>query len=129
MYKEIREKAEKKVEAKKGFFICSIVFSFTAIVLIILSFLIPAARFWLLLPIPILGMVLGVLYISAFGWRSDGKLSEDWEEDEIEREMIKLYKKKRTELPPVEELSEKEVLELKKLERLKQKWEWGEDYV
>ena len=129
MYKELRKKAKKKVEAKMAFYICTIVFSFVTVVLLMLSFYLPGAGFWLRLPIPIFIMVLTILYLVAFGWPTTGALSEDWQEEEIEREMIKIYRQKKMELPPLEEMSEKEILELKELERLKKKWEWDEDYV
>lgn len=129
MYKELRKKAKKKVEAKKAFYICSIVFSFTIVTLLILSFAIPAARFWLLLPIPILIMVIGILYITAFGFPTKDGFSDNWEEEEIEREMIKLFRKKKAQISPQKELTETEFLELKELERLENKWYGAEDYV
>ena len=67
MYEELRKKAEKKVEAKMGFFICGITFACTAVVLIMLSIYLPSIALWLLLPIPVMGMVLGILYILVFG--------------------------------------------------------------
>ncbi len=129
MNEELREKAKKKVDAKMAFYICAIIFTFVSVLLLMLSFQLTAAGFWLRFPIPILIMVLGILYLSAFGLPTTGALSEDWQEDEIEKEMIKLYRQRKAQLPPVEELSETEVLELKELERLKKKWDWGEDYV
>jgi len=129
MYKELHKKAKKKVEAKMAFFICAIVFSFVTVILLMLSFYLPAVGFWLRLPIPIFIMVLGIVYISAFGLPHRGTLSEDWQEEEIEKEMIKLYRQKKAQLPPLEDLSETEILELKELERLKKKWDWSENYV
>ena len=130
MYKELREKAEKKVEAKKAFFICTIVFAFVSIVLLMLAYYIPAISFWVSLPIPIFVMILAILYLSAFGLPGkNGQFSDDWEEEEIEKEMLKLYRRRKADLPPLEDLSEAEVLELKELERLKKKWDWREDYV
>ncbi len=129
MYQELRKKAEKKVEAKKAFFICTIVFSFVTVILLMLAYYLPEIGFWVSLPIPIFVMVLAILYLSAFGLPSNGRFSDDWEEEEIEKEMLKLYRRKKADLPPIEELSETEVLELKELERLKKKWDWREDYV
>lgn len=129
MYKELRKKAKKKVEAKMAFYICAIVFSFVTVLLLMLSFYLPTVGFWLRLPIPIFIMVLSILYLFAFGLPVTGSLSKDWQEEEIEKEMIKLYRQKKTQLPPLEELSETEILELEELERLKEKWDWGEDYV
>lgn len=129
LYKELRKKAKKKVETKMSFYICALVFSFTTLVLLMLSFYLPGIAFWLRLPIPIFIMVLGILYLSAFGLPTTGALSEDWQEAEIEKEMTKLYREKKSQLPPLKELSETEILELKELERLQKKWDRNEDYV
>lgn len=129
MYKEIRKRAEKKVEAKMALYTTGIVFFFTSIVLLMLSFYLPGAAFWLRLPIPLLVMVLGVQYLNVYGLPKSGAYSEDWREDEIEKEMIKLYRQEKEQLPPPDDLSDEDVVELKELERLKAKWEWGKDYV
>jgi hypothetical protein len=131
MYQELRKKAEKKVQAKMAFYICAIVFSFTTLVLLGLSFYLPAIGFWLRLPIPVFLMVMGILYLVAFGMPSTVTLSEDWREAEVEKEMLILYQQKKTQLPPLEDLSEKEILELKALERLEERleerWDGEED--
>ena len=130
MNEELRKKAKKKVEAKMAFYICAIIFPSVSVLLLMLSFYLPGAGFWLRLPIPILMMVLGIIYLSAFGWPATGALSVDWQEEEIEKEMIKLHRQKSGQLPPLEGLSEKEILELKELERLQKKWDRDEeDYV
>ena len=129
MYKELRKKAKKKVEAKMAFYICAIVFFFVTMILLMLSSYLPSISFWLRLPIPIFIMVLGILYLSAFGFPTNGALSNEWQEEEIEREILRLYQRKKTQLPPMEELSETEILELEKLERLEEKYYRGEDFV
>ena len=129
MYKEIRKKAEKKIQAKMGFYVCVIVFSFTTFILLALSFYMPAISFWLRLPIPVFLMVTAILYLVAFGVPSKITLSQDWKEEEIEKEMLRLYQQKKALLPPPEELSQPETLELEALERLEEKWYLDDDYV
>ena len=124
MYLELRERAEKRVQARKAFYTCIVVFSFATAILLIVSYFLPVIGFWLKLPIPFFIMILGILYFSAFGFPASKALSEEWQEDEIEKEMIKLYKQKKAQLPPPEELSETEVLDLKELELLKEKWDF-----
>ncbi|MEM8523776.1 MAG: 2TM domain-containing protein [Bacteroidota bacterium] len=128
-YEKLHKKAEKKVEAKMSFYICCIVFFFATIVLLLLSTQLPTVSFWLMLPIPLFIMVLIILYLTAFGLPSSGALSEEWQEQEIEKEMIRLYRQKKAQLPPLEELSEKENLKLKELERLREKKDWDDDFV
>ena len=129
MYEEIRKKAKKKVQVKMAFYICTIVFAFTSVVLLMLSFYLPSISLWLRLPIPVFIMVLGILYLSAFGVPFTETHGEDWEEEEIQKEMIKLYRQRKAQLPPLEDLSESEMLELRELEELDEKWDRDEDFV
>lgn len=112
-----------------AFYTSAIVFSFTSVTLLLLSFYLPGIGFWLILPIPAFIMVLGVLYLTAFGWSAKRSLNQDWEEEEIEKEMRKLYRQEKAQMPPAPELSEEERLELKGLERLEKKWDREEDFV
>jgi hypothetical protein len=130
MYEKLRERAKKKVEAKVAFYICCIVFTFVTIVLLMLTYFLPGIGKWLMLPIPIFIMVLCILYISAFGLPITGEGSEDWKEEEIERELLRLYRRKKAQLPPLEELSEEERLELKEIREIQKKWDYrDEDFV
>ncbi len=131
MYEELRKEAKEKVEARMGFYITAIIFAFVSVILIVVSFYVgnASAAFWVRFPILILGLVLLIIYISVFGLPGSGMLSKDWQDAEVEREMAKLFYQKKPTLPPPEELSEEDRLELKELERLKKKWEWGEDIV
>jgi len=128
MYDEIRRKAEKKVEDKKGFYVTAVVFAFISLILIVISLTVPAGGFWIRFPILIFAMVLGIIYVSVFGIPFTGTLSNEWEEEEIEREMMKMYYHRRRFLPPPEELDEEDRLELEELERLKEKWEYDDGY-
>jgi len=96
-----------------------------------LSFYLPWIAFWLRLPIPVFVMVLSVLYLFAFGLPFSGSSSKDWREEEIEKEMLRLFRRRKVELPPLEAMSDEEVLELRELENLERKWNWdrNEDFV
>lgn len=128
MYKNLRKKAEKRVQAKVAFYICAIVFAFISIILLMMASYLPTVAFWLKLPIPVFIMVLCILYINAFGLPMSDTLSGDWQEEEIEREMVKLYHERKSLLPPDEELTEEEKLDLIELERLEEKHTWRNDY-
>ena len=69
--------------------------------------------------------MLGIVYVSTFGLPFSG----DWEEDEIEKEIARQMRMNPPALPPAEELTEEDRLELKELERLKRKWDPLDDYV
>ena len=132
MNKDIRKKAEKKVNAKKGFYITATVFASISIVLLIISMTLssPAAAFWVRFPILVLALVLCIIYVSIFGFPFNMLLNRgDWEEEQIEKEMNKLYRQRRSALPPGEELNEEDRLELKELERLKKKWYDYDEFV
>lgn len=121
MYKDLRQQAEKKVQAKTAFYICATVFFFVSIVLLMLSYSIPSISAWLRLPIPIFAMVIGILYIYTFGFPGSDTDSEDWREDEIEKEMVKLLRQRKDDLNLVEESDEEDNLELKAIEILKER--------
>ncbi len=126
---EIREKAEKKVQAKLSFYICVIVFSFVTMILMILSFALPSVAFWLRLPIPVFIMVLAVIYLTAFGLPTSNYTTGDWQEEEIQKEMLKLYRQQKMQQQLAEGLTKSEKLELKELERMEEKHSWDEDIV
>ena len=130
MQDEIRKKAKRKVDAKMGLYVTAIVFAFVTIVLLMLSSYLTAISFWLRLPIPIFIMVLAIQYVVVFGFPSSGALSKDWQEAEIEKEMLKLSQREASaKTPRPLDSPEAENLELKELERLEEKRNWGEDLV
>ena len=130
MQEDLREKAKKKVEAKMAFFVIAAIFSAISLILIVISFQIGgSAAFWIRFPMLIFAMVLAIMYIPIFGLPYSKFMNEDWQEVEIEKEMARMQRTQRVELPPEEDLSEEDRLELKELQRLKDKWESGEEYV
>lgn len=136
-HEQIKEKAKKKVEAKKGFYVVAFIFGAVSAILIVINLILlfnyrpsdPSIHIWLLFPILIFVLVLAGLYFSIFGIPGSKTLSEAWEEEEMNREILRLYKQQGIELPPDQELSEEDQLELKEFERLKQKWEGRDDFV
>ena len=126
---ELRKKAKKKVEQKKGFFVVAIIFgSISAILFVISLNLNSNAAFWVNFPTLIFLMILAIMYISIFGIPFGGVLAEDWEEQEMEREMNRLYRKHRLlEQTDENNLTEEERLELKELDRLKRKWDYRDE--
>ena len=130
MNEALEKEARKKVRAKMTFYTCAIVFSSVAVILLILSLYLSSIAFWLLLPIPVLLMVLALTYFLAFGFPFSEVGSADWQENEVEREMIRLYRKQRQgELPPLEDQTDREKLELEDLQPAAEKISRDEDYV
>lgn len=118
MKDSLREQAKKQTEKVSAFYICGIVFTFATVILLALSYQLVDITFWLLLPIPAFLMVMSILYFSAFGlpWKHDR--NTDWEAEEIEKEMIRLYLKKKAENPETLELEELRGLEAEALENI-----------
>jgi len=85
---EIFIRANKKVKAKKGFFVHFGVFCATVLFLFTINFL-TSPKFWWFL-FPTLGWGIGIVahYIGVFGI-SDPSV-EDWENKELEKEMRKI---------------------------------------
>lgn len=110
----------------------AITFLGISIVLVLLNFYLPPIAFWLLLPLPIFAMILGIMYIKTYGYNFFGTPSLDWEEREIEKEMYRLAQERGRfeESNPSNDLSEEDHLELKELDRLQRKWGTrDEDFV
>ena len=132
MEDEIREKAEKNFKYKQAFYVVATTFAAVSIILFVVSLTLVSvkAKFWVLFPILVLTLVLGIVYVSMFGFslRSFSNRVE-WEEEEIEKEMNRIYRQRKNEMPAGEELSDEDVLELKELERLKRKWYDYDDFV
>ena len=128
MYDELHRKAKKRVDDKVGFAVTAAVFGFISVILIVISFTVGGSgAFWIRFPILIFALVLGIIYIAMFGIPFLGTYSPEWQDEEIEREMMRMYYRRRKYLPPPEELSDEDRLELEELERLKEKWEYGEE--
>lgn len=120
MDEDLRKQAEKKVKDKMIFYTTALVFAGTAVVLLIIMLAIPSIAFWLLIPFPALAMVLGVMYISAFGYPGTNAEADDWEEEEVEKEMEKLLLRQKRKRAAGESNPTTEQLELKELERVEQ---------
>lgn len=125
---DLTRKAAKKVAKKLAFYQCVVVFSTVSIVLLMLSAYLPSIAFWLLIPIPIFLMIIGLTFVDAYGLPVNGKLSEDWEAEAIEAEVAKM-RRQRPVIDDEAPLSQADQLELKELERLQEKWTVPEDYV
>ena len=126
IYDEIRKKAEKKVQAKKGFYIVATTFAAVSVMLYVISLNFHGSvSYWLKFPILVMALVLPILYVGIFGL----PFSDNWEEQEIEKEIARQYKENPPALPTPEEMSDDDRLELKELERLRKKWDPYDDYV
>ena len=123
---EIFIRANKKVKAKKGFFVHFGVFCATVLFLFTINFL-TSPKFWWFL-FPTLGWGIGIVahYIGVFGI-SDQSV-EDWENKELEKEMRIIKRQffiepesKNVPLPD-------DKLELKEFKKLRNEWE-DKDFV
>ena len=123
---EIFIRANKKVKAKKGFFVHFGVFCATVVFLFTINFL-TSPKFWWFL-FPTLGWGIGIVahYIGVFGI-SDPSV-EDCENKELEKEMRKIKRQffiepesKNVPLPD-------DKLELKEFKKLRNEWE-DKDFV
>lgn len=117
---DLREKAEKRVKGKTALYIAAIVFSCASLILLMLSLYLPGIGIWLMLPIPAFLMVLGIMYVSTYGYALSTDRSTNWEAEAIEKEMTRLEG-----LPNVDQ----DELELKELERQKERQAWKDDLI
>lgn len=131
MYEDLREKAilelERKQKKWKEIQTVGVTFATVSVILLIISTrLYPTPAFWVRLPILILALVFGILYTSEYGLPFLGK-DDDLTDEEIEREMVKIYRKSNLNKLSSEEGDGK--LVLKEIEELKDKYEGGKDFV
>lgn len=124
MKKEIEEKVKKHLQKKRSFQVVSVVFGFVALLLFLVSTQEPVSeRFWINFPSFILMGVLGIIYVGMFGV-STTAISDPYEEDdEIDREVARIYLAKTEGLEPRLDLDQTDRLELEELERIRIKAE------
>ena len=128
MYEELREKAvlelEKKRKKKKEIQVVGLVFIMVSIILFIISTrFYGATAFWIKFPIIILALTYGIVYTSEYGLPFTGE-DDDLSDEEIEREIVKIYKK--SNLDKLSNNNSDGHLELKEIEELKEKYEGGD---
>ena len=125
------KKARKKVKAKKEFYEHFSIYVVMSIFFIVLNLLTSSGHLWFMWPI--LGWGLGVFfhYLDVFGIPGVGNLSKEWEEEAIQEELKRLEweekVKNRHSPAPKENVKEEDKLELKELERLKQRPKWDDN--
>lgn len=131
MSEDLRKKAKKNHLDKQAFYIVVSVFVAISIILVVVSFAVgPGGAFWIRFPILVMALIVGIVYISMFGFSLRAFSNKTgWEEEQIEKEMRRLYRQRKSELPPGGELPQDDVLELKELERLKRKWYDYDEFV
>ncbi len=124
MKKEIEEKVRKHLQKKRSFQVVSVVFGFVALLLFLVSTQEPVSeRFWINFPSFILMGVLGIIYVGMFGV-STTAISDPYEEDdEIDKEVARIYQAKTEGLEPRLDLDQTDRLELEELERIRIKAE------
>ncbi len=132
MYEELRHKAIEKIEKnrkkRKEIQTVGVTFATTSVILFIVSTRLSGAQaFWVRLPIVILALVFLIIYTSEYGLPFFNNDDDDLTDEEIEREMIKIYRKSNLDKIALDKYSDS--LELKEIEELKDKYERGEDFV
>ena len=124
MKKEIEEKVRKHLKKKRSFQVVSVVFGFVALLLFLVSTQEPVSeRFWINFPSFILMGVLGIIYVGMFGVSTTAISDPYKEDDEIDREVARIYQAKTEGLEPRLNLDETVRLELEELERIRIKTE------
>lgn len=123
-YSKFHEAAAKKVRSKKRFyrhlaFFISAMFMMISINLFTYNW---HDGMWSVFPFVTWGSLILFQYLLVFGFPGNGALSEEWEIEQVKKEMHKLDNagSLREEFT---ELSMEERLELNELDRLKSKWE------
>ena len=138
MRHDIRKKAWKKVKAIKRFYIHGSIFIIMGLFFFFMNMVTDPFDMWFFFPMIPWGTILAFHYLLVFGIPGTGHLSSEWEEREFERQMDRLggeYPPYTTDDDlrlgthlPYTELSDEEALELRKLQKGKDKY-FNEDFV
>lgn len=131
MYEDLKEKAiqnlKKQRNKKRAVQIVGVVFVAVSIILYIVSLNFYAdVAFWIKFPIIILALVYAIIYAAVFGIPFIS-LDDELTDEEIEREIVKIYKLEGS--IRNDDLDIEDELELKEIEALKRKWDEGEEFV
>lgn len=131
MYEDLREKAvkalEKKRKKRKEVQTVAVTFATAAVILLLVSSQLSGpAVFWVRLPIIVLALVYGIVHVSEYGFSWSGR-EDHLTEEEIERELVHIYRK--SNLNKVVSESDNVDLELRQLEELKEQYEDRDDFV
>jgi hypothetical protein len=131
MYENLKDKALAKIKRervkKKSVHTVGIIFTAVSILLFVISMNFHgSAEYWIKFPILILALVYAIIYFSTFGVPFLG-LDEEISDEEIEREIVKIYKQQSKE--GQNNANNSEELELKEIESLKNKWDNDDEFV
>lgn len=123
-YSKFHEIAAKKVRSKKRFYrhlACFISAMFLMISINIFTYNWHTG-FWSVFPFVTWGSMILLQYLLVFGFPVNGALSEEWEIQQVRKELNKLENSDMSR-DEYDDLSMEERLELNELDRLKSKWE------
>jgi 2TM domain len=123
---DIYYKAKKRVKAKKGFYTHLGVYLATGVFFFLMNMLTWDGEPWFMYPLLPWGVGLAIQGFSVFGLPG-GKMSERWEEEELQKEMERQRRIHGVKEPEAMELPEDE-LELKEFKKLREEWD-DKDFV
>lgn len=114
MDERLLKKAKKKVKQKKEFYTHALIMAASGVFITIISFLAtPGENAWVLIPLAAFALSVAIHYFTVFGLGGIDKRLENWEEDELENEYLKLKELERRK----EALLDEDKLRLKQLEK------------
>jgi len=123
---EIYYKAKKKVKAKKGFYSHLGVYATMFVFFFIMNIVNFDGEIWFFYPMLPWGISIVIHYIAVFGLPG-GKMSSEWEEKEMEKEMERQRRLRGVSHAEPLDLPEDE-LELREFKKLRKEWD-DKDFV
>jgi len=123
---KIYKKAKKKVKAKKGFYMHLGIYLVMGAFFFTMNMVEWDGEYWFFMPMLPWGISIAIHYLSVFGLPG-GKLSAEWEEEELEKELNRQRRIQGVTRPEPLELPDDE-LELKEFKKLRKEWD-DKDFV
>ena len=130
MSKDIYQKAHKRVKQKKGFFTHFGVFVSVGIFFFLMNMLTDPFELWFFFPLLPWSIGLMIHYFATFGLPGTKILTEEWEQEELAKEIQRLKRERGYQEPedtqgeiPSEEQEELKLKDLKKVKRKEKRWD------
>lgn len=119
-------RARKNVRKKKGFYRHLSVYTIMALFFFFMNILTDPFDLWFFFPMLPWGVALMIHYVSVFGIPKSGVLTEEWEQEEMDRELRRLGGATKR-LPARFQEHDTEELDLKPVKKVKPQKTWRDD--
>ncbi|MDA9773960.1 2TM domain-containing protein [Saprospiraceae bacterium] len=122
MKEQLTAMAKSNLKKIRGFQIVATIFGSISVILFFIGLTFhPGARFWVNFPTLVFLMVMAIMYVSMFGFKTMRESALERDDEDLEREIARLYVDSTEGLELREDIDMEDRLELLELERIKER--------